>query len=152
MYKRQAIDRAIDELTELAEQPDENEESREETLGLLASCNKSMWLKARALDRPPEKIEELMRSALDAYGRGWRETDRYWTGINYATIAKLLGQEDVATEVAENVQDECERLMRKARRKPGELDANSYWALATLAQARFVLAGPAVQSLSLIHI
>jgi class 3 adenylate cyclase/tetratricopeptide (TPR) repeat protein len=100
----------------------------EETLGILARCHKDLGL------FPAEETarETNLRKALELYHEAYERTGRrYWTGINVATLARLLSQNDLAEATAREVRTRCLEELNKTP----EGDANRYWLLATLGEA-----------------
>jgi class 3 adenylate cyclase len=97
----------------------------EETLGLLGRTHKDLGLRAAdAAER-----QRHLRLARDAYAEAFQRHDGYWTGINAATLARLLGEPERSRTLARQVRDLCRRELEKT--KPGD----PYWALATLGEA-----------------
>lgn len=113
----------------LAETPDD-----EETLGLLARTCKDHWQSEVAPQRKSEALQESRRLYQAGYESAVAKNSAdgaIYAGINAATTALLLGEEDTASRLASEVAAIC-------RNKP---DADSdYWALATLGECA-VLAG-----------
>lgn len=103
----------------------------EETLGLLARVHKDLAL--RAAD--PQHRKHFWLQTLDLYTSAYQRTGGYWTGINAATTARLLGEKEQALVLAGRVKDQC--LARLARIQDSV--AKRYWVLATLAEAWLVL-------------
>ena len=108
-----------------------------ETMGLLARTHKDLALAM--------KDGTLRQHHLDAafaiYVTGYRESvrrgatdDAYYTGINAATMAFLRNDNDVASEIA----SEVERLCRSAVQQCADA-ACAYWPQATLAEAALIL-------------
>jgi class 3 adenylate cyclase len=100
----------------------------EETLGLLARTHKDLWADSRNLTERQYHLQQAFLSYRDAHER----TGGYWSGINAATTALLLGEADEATRIARRVRDVC--LQKTA---PGH--APEYWLLATLGEAALIL-------------
>ncbi|HEX8137972.1 MAG TPA: TRAFs-binding domain-containing protein [Pyrinomonadaceae bacterium] len=103
----------------------------EETLGLLARTHKDLW--ARSAD--PEERARQLRLAHLVYIEAYTLSGGYWTGINAATMALLMGQREQAAQLAQEVHEAC--LMELAKTRDG--DANRYWLLATLGEAALIL-------------
>ena len=109
-----------------------------ETLGLLARTHKDL-----ALAAPHGPIRDKhLAAAFEIYSAGYRESvrrgksaDGYYTGINAATMALLLGNKEPARKIAKDVQDICRQVIREDRGRPGE----TYWPQATLAEAALIL-------------
>jgi class 3 adenylate cyclase/tetratricopeptide (TPR) repeat protein len=98
----------------------------EETLGLLARTYKDLWLttaNSRNLDQ-----------AYEAYAKAFRlAPDRYWTGINAATLAFLRGDGKAAHELAARIRNICNEILKQAS---GD---DPYWLTATIAEACLLL-------------
>jgi class 3 adenylate cyclase len=99
----------------------------EETLGLLARTYKDLWLKSGS-------IHDL-RTAFDAYLQAYNNLpERYWTGINAATLAFALREGEKSSDLAKKVLRSCEALKAAAHQTP------DYWLTATMAEAELLLA------------
>ncbi|HYY57231.1 MAG TPA: TRAFs-binding domain-containing protein [Pyrinomonadaceae bacterium] len=103
----------------------------EETLGLLARTHKDLW--ERSAD--PEERERQLRLSYEVYTEAYRLSGGYWTGINAATMALLLGEREKAEALAGEVRAACLRELNEEQRA----DANRYWLLATLGEAALIL-------------
>ncbi len=99
------------------------EKPDEETLGMLARIYKDKW--RHSGDR------EMARRSRDMYHYSYRTTGGYYTGINAATMSLLIGDVDLAQELARAVLEQC----RKAQAEQG----SDYWLLATLGEAELLL-------------
>jgi class 3 adenylate cyclase len=102
----------------------------EETVGLLARTHKDLWL--RALDST-EKERQLSLS-YEFYREAYELTGGYWTGINAATTALLLGLKDEAARLAGEVRTACLLDLKAVEKRGGD----QYWPLATLGEAALV--------------
>jgi class 3 adenylate cyclase len=103
----------------------------QETLGIMARAYKDLWLMAR---QPVERAAHLRRAA-QAYERAYQQTGGYWTGINAAMMAVMLGERRRAAILARAVHRQCLNEL-------GGLQAGShetYWPLATLGEAALIL-------------
>jgi len=121
---------ATERANAILRQLDQESVTDEETLGLLARTHKDLAL--RAAD-PAERRRELTR-AYDAYARAHRLTGGYWTGINAASLALVLGHREAAVTLARRVRERClEELGRPSR------TVDPYWLLATLGEAALIL-------------
>jgi class 3 adenylate cyclase len=118
----------------------------EETLGLLARVSKDRGI--MAVDAA-ERRYHLAR-ALELYDEAHHRHDGYWTGINGAATATLLGQSARAKELAGRVRDLCLHELglqgasdlEEARRAVDTLQGaghDPYWPLATLGEAALIL-------------
>lgn len=102
----------------------------EETVGLLARAHKDL---AEQTADPRERAKQWQQ-AQKIYAASYDQTGGYWTGINAATMARLLGEEAQAQALALRVRDQC----------LGELEGigpeknNRYWLYATLGEAALI--------------
>jgi class 3 adenylate cyclase len=103
----------------------------EETIGLLARTYKDL---ARE-ERDESKAKEHLRRAYDLYMQGYETSGGYWSGINAATLALLLGQKDHATALARQVREQCRQKLRGNT----AADAERYWLISTTGEACLVL-------------
>jgi class 3 adenylate cyclase len=101
----------------------------EETVGMLARTYKDLWGKAH----DPALRRQHLERALHWYGEAYRRTGGYWSGINAATMALLLGRQDEARALARKVHEAC---LAQRRGAPGSDD---YWLLATLGEAALLM-------------
>ena len=102
----------------------------EETLGMLARTHKDFAL--RATD--PESRRRDFRTAYERYAEAYRLTNGYWTGINAATLANLLGDGESAAALARSVRGQCLEELKRSQTSQGD-----YWLLATLGEAELNL-------------
>jgi len=100
----------------------------EETLGLLSRTDKDVALNAAD---PAVRRTHLGR-AFSRYADAYQQTGGYWSGINAATMAVLLGRQDDAAAIAADVRQRCLALSRDPQRP------DRYWVLATLGEAALV--------------
>lgn len=122
-----ATQRANDILVQLHKEGHDDEE----TLGLLARTFKDLW--AQSSDQA-ERAEQLQR-AHQFYELAYERSGGYYSGINAATIALLMGQKERAVSLAREVRQSC-------RQELNSLSADSedrYWPLATLGEASLIL-------------
>lgn len=101
----------------------------EETLGLLARTYKDL---AASTDDAREARRHL-DLALECYQRAFDGSRGAWSGINVATLARLLDRQDEAERMARLVTQQCRDLLGRAAGAP------DYWTLATLGEACLVL-------------
>ncbi len=106
----------------------------EETLGLLARTHKDLWAQSADMAERSRQLHQ----AYEVYSEAYTLTGGYWTGINAATTALLLGQKDQATSLARAVRESCLREMDEAQ-KDKAASSNRYWLLATLGEAALIL-------------
>jgi len=104
----------------------------EETLGMLARVHKDLALQAAS---PGQRVKHL-RQAYSSYAAAYQHTGGYWTGINAATMAALMGEQTQALTLAAQVRTECLQTL-SAHAKDG---ADGYWLYATLGEAALILA------------
>jgi class 3 adenylate cyclase/tetratricopeptide (TPR) repeat protein len=115
-------------LGELAKERHPDAESLEETLGILARTHKDFALVAVDLaDR-----QRQFRKAQEIYAGAYRQTGRYWTGINAATLATLLDEKLMAAELARAVRDQCQQEWNAG-------GGDRYYLAATLGEAELNL-------------
>ncbi len=103
----------------------------EETLGLLARTYKDLWLHTTE----PALRGDFLRKAFEYYVKAYRLTCGYWTGINVATTALLLGERDKAISIASEVRKCCINELNQKT----ESDTDRYWLLATLGEASLIM-------------
>jgi hypothetical protein len=89
-----------------------------ETSGLMGRIYKDLWKK----NREP-KYAKLSR---DIYLDNFREDNKYYTGINAATMSLLIGETNLAIELANKIIQNLDKV------------ANDYWSLATLGEAYLI--------------
>ncbi len=118
-------DRAEVILSELISEGHENEE----ILGTKARVHKDLWQNSAD---PVEKRRQLALS-YDCYSQAYLKTGGYWTGINAATMALILGRESVAADLAQQVRTQCLGALKEAS------IGDRYWPLATLGEAGLIL-------------
>jgi class 3 adenylate cyclase/tetratricopeptide (TPR) repeat protein len=103
----------------------------EETLGLLARTHKDL---ARETTDALEAAQHF-RQAYKFYAQAYQATGGYWSGINAATLALLLGERDQAATLAREVVAQCRAELARAEARTGD----RYWLLSTLGQAALLL-------------
>ncbi len=101
----------------------------EETVGMLARTYKDLWSKTQ----DPDARRQHLESALRWYGEAHQRSGGYWSGINAATMALLLGRLADARALASTVRDRCLAIRADA---PGH---DNYWLLATLGEAALLI-------------
>ncbi len=99
----------------------------EETLGLLARTHKDL---AREERDSSAATSHLFR-AYEFYSQGYEVTGGYWSGINAATLALLLGHRESAASLASLVKEQCRQRLKEQSETSGE----RYWLISTLGQA-----------------
>jgi class 3 adenylate cyclase len=100
----------------------------EETLGMLARTYKDRAGRA-ANSREAQKF---LRRAAETYGQAHQLKGGYWTGINAATTALLIGKKKHAAKLARDVRASC---LAELQRAVGD----KYWLFATLGEAALIL-------------
>jgi class 3 adenylate cyclase/tetratricopeptide (TPR) repeat protein len=98
----------------------------EETLGLLSRTYKDLWLRSGST--------QDLRAAFEQYSKAYRQSpERYWTGINAATLAFALKDGPTSRQLADQVLRSCEALSAAAPER------KDYWLTATMAEAELLL-------------
>ena len=123
-----ATERAEALLTQLYEEGHRDEE----TVGILARTYKDRALRAADPKTRAEYLERAYTYYREAYARN---LNAYWTGINSATMALLLGRHDEARALASEVRELCRHELDKS----ASTDSDEYWPLATLGEAALIL-------------
>ena len=95
-----------------------------ETLGMLARTYKDRAARAAT----PRDAKKFLRHAAATYAQAFRVGGGYWTGINAATMALLVGKKAESVALARQVRASCRRQLRAAIGDP-------YWLHATLGEA-----------------
>jgi class 3 adenylate cyclase len=103
----------------------------EETIALLARTHKDL---ARETTDASEKTKHF-RLAYKFYAQAYRATGGYWSGINAATVALLLGRRDQAVVLARQIDMQCRNELISNERGAGD----RYWLLSTLGEAALLL-------------
>lgn len=104
--------------------------SDEETIGLLARTFKDLWLQAT----DHELKKDYLRKAFEHYSLAYRRTGGYWTGINAATTAFLLGEREQALTIASEVEKYCINQIKQTNKT----DSDFFWLFATLGEAALI--------------
>ncbi len=98
----------------------------EESLGLLSRTYKDLWLRSGST--------QDLRAALNEYSKAYNQSpERYWTGINAATLAFALKDGETSLTLAEQVLRSCEAL------RAAQPEKQDYWLTATMAEAELLL-------------
>jgi class 3 adenylate cyclase/tetratricopeptide (TPR) repeat protein len=100
----------------------------EETLGILARVYKDMWLIAGGGDPADRHI--LKSRAL--YLHAFKKSRGYYSGINAASLSRIVGDGELASKLAGIVRRICLHLLK-------EPAGWNYWVLATLGEAYLLL-------------
>jgi class 3 adenylate cyclase len=104
------------------------EETGEETLGMLGRTYKDLALAAATT----KQRDEFLKRAAETYTQAYEATGGYWTGINAATMNLLIGETERAQALARKVRDECLGEIADA-------SGDRYWELAALGEASLIL-------------
>lgn len=118
-------------------QPDETNDP--ETLGITASIYKRLWLL--------ENDVEYLNRAIDYYGKGFKISENYYTGENYALCLNFKGQiepdQDEKTytkvEAKKTRESIISHLERELQDENFKHRVDKKWVLATLSQCYFAL-------------
>ena len=102
----------------------------EETLGILARTYKDQAF-APGIDR--ERRRRLLGESLDRYREAYTLNGGFWTGINVATLARLLDYAEESERIARQVQTECSADLERVTEN-GASEEETYWHLATLGE------------------
>ena len=121
-----AVQQALDLLQKLFDEDNRDEE----TLGLLARAHKDF---ANQATDPPDKTRQW-ELAYETYVSAYERTRGYWSGINAATIARSLNDQEQAVALANRVTEQCLQELSRVTGNPGEL----YWLQATLGEAALI--------------
>jgi class 3 adenylate cyclase/tetratricopeptide (TPR) repeat protein len=103
----------------------------EETLGLLARTHKDL---ARE-EEDASNARQHLRRAYEFYTQAYKTSGGYWSGINGATLALLLGERDHAAALARQVRQQCQQKLQRVPEGIGE----RYWLISTLGEAALLL-------------
>jgi class 3 adenylate cyclase len=103
----------------------------EETLGILARTHKDLWMLATTKS---ERTQQL-KLAHKFYREAYKLNHGYYSAINAATLAVLLGNKDEARTLAQKVREACLAELKTLRRDSGD----RYWPVATLGEASLIL-------------
>lgn len=122
-----ATQRANDILVQLHEEG----HSDEETLGVLARTYKDLW--AQATDE--SERQQQLQLAYKFYDEAHERSSGYYSGINAATMALLLGERARAISLASEVREAC---LQELKSLP-QSSEDRYWPLATLGEAALIL-------------
>ena len=102
----------------------------EETTGMLARTYKDLW----AASTDPNQRQAHLALAFRHYADAFDATRGYWSGINAATMALLLGNRDQSRTLARTVREQCLKLYESAGTSGG-----AYWVAATLGESALLL-------------
>ncbi|MFY9620215.1 MAG: TRAFs-binding domain-containing protein [Pyrinomonadaceae bacterium] len=103
----------------------------EETLAILARTHKDLWTLATMKS---ERARQL-KLAHKFYNESYKLNRGYYSGINAATLALLLGKKEEAHALAKKVREAC---LAELQTLPKTSD-HRYWPLATLGEACLIL-------------
>jgi class 3 adenylate cyclase len=98
----------------------------EETAGLLARIFKDLWLRTGDA--------QDLKKAVGSYLAAYRDRpERYWTGINAATLSWASGDTTAAVNLAREISRTCLGQFSNAA-------GQKYWLMATIAEAALIVA------------
>jgi class 3 adenylate cyclase/tetratricopeptide (TPR) repeat protein len=100
----------------------------EETLGILARIYKDRWYESQN----SSEGKNSLRRSQELYAQAYQLTGGYWTGINAATLASVLGRREISTKLATQVRSQC-LVAEKNSSGP------DVWRCATLGEAALLL-------------
>jgi class 3 adenylate cyclase len=103
----------------------------EETIGLLARTYKDL---AETTTDAQARIAYL-HCAKQFYEQGYRLTGGYWSGVNAATLAMVLGERETGMKLAAEVRGLCLTELKRVE----EAGKDTYWVLATLGEIALIL-------------
>jgi class 3 adenylate cyclase len=101
----------------------------EETTGMLARTYKDLW----AASTDPTQRQAHLALAFRHYSDAFEATGGYWSGINAATMALLLGNREQSKALAQAVREQCLQLDKSAGA------GGDYWVAATLGESALLL-------------
>lgn len=119
---------AIERANAVLESLRREEETDEETLGMLGRTYKDL----AAIAPTKKQRAEFLKRAAATYTQAYEATGGYWTGINAATMNLLTGDTELAQEIASKVRNEC-------LKKISDPSGDHYWELAALGEASLIL-------------
>jgi class 3 adenylate cyclase/tetratricopeptide (TPR) repeat protein len=103
----------------------------EETVGLLARTHKDLARETA----DASKADYHLRRALELYLQASQATDAYWSVINAATLARILGDRELSIVLAREATQRC----RKRLNQGSQTNSDRYWVLSTLGEAALLL-------------
>jgi class 3 adenylate cyclase/tetratricopeptide (TPR) repeat protein len=103
----------------------------EETLGILARTHKDLWAHATKKREQNRQLQLAHKFYYEAY----KLSSGYYSGINAATLALLLGRIEQARRLANEVRHAC---VAELKTLPHD-SLDRYWPLATLGEACLIL-------------
>ena len=122
-----ATQRAKSILTQLRDEGHRDEE----TLGILARTHKDLWMHATT----KAEAKEQLKLAHKFYHEAYKLNGGYYSGINAATLALLIGKEEEAKTLAKKVRNAC---LAELKSLP-KTSASRYWPIATLGEASLIM-------------
>ncbi|MGB0597787.1 MAG: TRAFs-binding domain-containing protein [Rubripirellula sp.] len=102
----------------------------QETLGILARTYKDQ---AFSLGITSENRRQLLEISLERYRSAHQSTAGFWTGINVATLLRLLDDGEESERVAIQVRSQCQADLDRVTAE-GVPVAQTYWHWATLGE------------------
>lgn len=103
----------------------------EETVAMLASTHKNLALASA----DPDVERRHLADAYACYNEAYKLTGKYYSGINAATMAALLGDKPQAEALARDIQKICQQEMEGSKVNSSDL----YWLVATQGEAALIL-------------
>jgi class 3 adenylate cyclase len=123
---------------ELARAPGEDNHEiarHEETLSMLARTYKDLGLQASAHD--PTAATRHWEKSLQLYLGAYSLRVNHYPGVNAATVAALLGRNEMARKLAAQVAEQCLRSLDEI--SAGKTEGDAYWLHASLGEAYVML-------------
>lgn len=103
----------------------------EETVGLLARTHKDLARETA----DASKANQHLRQALELYLEAYQATGGYWSAINAATLALILGDRDRSAGLAREVRQRCAEELNQGT----QTKSDRYWLLSSLGEAALLL-------------
>ncbi|MEX2272079.1 MAG: TRAFs-binding domain-containing protein [Vicinamibacterales bacterium] len=117
-------------LRALVEEGHADAQAAEEAIGTLARTYKDLWAQTSDASARRQHLANALKWYLEAHDR----SGGYWSGINAATMALLLGDHEQSRALARRVRDQCRASWNEVRPRH-----DTYWLLATLGEAELLL-------------
>ncbi|MDG2224109.1 MAG: TRAFs-binding domain-containing protein [Rubripirellula sp.] len=102
----------------------------QETLGILARTYKDQ---AFSPGIAPERRRQLLEASLERYRSAYQLTAGFWTGINVATLLRLLDAAAESERIATQVKSQCQADLDRVT-TDGATAEQTYWHWATLGE------------------
>ena len=127
LFRCRATARALEVLVALKKEGQRDED----TLAMMGRAHKDL---ADAAEIRRDR-EHHWEQSFHSYHEAYENTGGYYSAINAATMAKVVGKEKEALELAEQVRKQCLEELGQLAEKGGD----QYWLTATLAEAALIL-------------